>query len=113
MLVGLAEGCDGVFRSGSRRACDSALQSRPLVSAIAVAAEVPGPEERSHRLRGLGLVLLVTSAVPLVLGLEQWMGPPDPGRSYEASAATLESVVDTLTLVALLAYILFRQSRSL
>ena len=84
------------------------------MSAIAVAPHDPALEERSHRLRGLGLILLVTSAAPLLLALEQWLGPrASRGGALEASSVSLVDIADTAPLVALLAYILFRQGRAM
>ena len=84
------------------------------MSAIAVAPHDPALEARSHRLRGLVLILLVTSAVPLILALEQWLGAPEArDAGFEAASSSLASIVNTVPLVALVAYILFRQGRAL
>jgi hypothetical protein len=70
----------------------------------------PQREDRSRRLQGLGLVLLVALAHPLVITFGRWASPepasdPTLGRIYE--------IITSVSLLCLLAYVLFREGRSL
>jgi len=80
-------------------------------------AAVEGPEEKALSLRrqGLGLVLLVVVARPLVAALEQWFAKPSgtTGTDDDPTLWALWAIVVSLSQLCLLAYVLSRQGRSL
>lgn len=86
-------------------------EDEDLLSAV----EDPEQKARSLRLQGLGLVLLVMLADRLVLALEWWAAEPSRTRSIDADPTlwALGGIVESLSLLCLLAYVLFRQGRSL
>ena len=80
-------------------------------------AAVEGREQKARSLlrQGLGLVLLVVVAHPLVAALEQWFAEPSrtPGTDDDPTLWALGAIVVSLSQLCLLAYVLSRQGRSL
>jgi hypothetical protein len=121
--------CRDEFREGFTwcRGCDVALVDtlpeappellpEPAAGSSAVAVPEDGRDEaRVLRLRGLGLVLMVALAVPLFARLEYWM-EPSLGLAATSAADFVRSElilgVETLALVGVMVYVLFRQGRS-
>jgi hypothetical protein len=72
-------------------------------------------QARSLRLRGLGLVLLAALAGRVVATLEGWLGSSPRSRleSHDQAYFALSAITSDLSILCLMAYVLFRQGRSL
>jgi hypothetical protein len=70
---------------------------------------------RSLRLQGLGLVLLTALAGNVVATLEGWLGssPRSPTEGHDEAYFALGRITTDLSILCLLAYVLFRQGRRL